>query len=1035
MSVENIHVAIRIRPMSESEDQVSRCAVCVPTAQPTVVVQASDGQIKSFTYDHCFSSLEVSNDQGTQEKVYSEIGADLVTSALEGYNCCLFAYGQTGAGKSHTMMGYGDQPGVIPRAVEDLFEQKARVARDGDELRVWASFVEIYNETLRDLLEPSSLVKDQQSTLRIMDHPALGVIIPGLVEAACQTALEVRKLIKFGLKKRVTSATIMNNTSSRSHAVFILKVQRLPRGERSEALNARMNLVDLAGSERHKHMDSQGATFKEGCAINQSLSALALVIKELGEQQARSFNRQRTRTFSGPLSLGPANGSPVPESNKEAVPFRASKLTFLLRDSLAGNSRSRMVAAISPAAINVDETISTLRFASSVKQVKTNASVNVDQKTGVVQHLQAEVRRLKALLAARGVEVNALGAGSVQEEIADRERVLKTLRQSYTVQLEEAQLLASARQEALNQQGLSSEDVDEVFGLEKNTPHLLNMSDDPVLSGCLVYFLPKGQVTKMGSHPDNDIVIKGLGINDFLCSFENPDQRQVYIRQASAATGEKARVLVNGQAMKRGERRQLQHFDRLILGRAWMMKLVVPLEHQELAANKSPDEENSENSSDSEAPVVKKRSLLKHDTMKLIITDESEAWSELRLYLGDLWERLGEERGNQFFYNLSKAAQLVDEANDITKELRPEDRLKFEVELVWDIHRHVSDIIIIRITQWSATMEASVLSYWTVDSFKRRLESMRDCYDSWCSQGLWTGKGDPLEDPWLDPSTVELTLQMHKSVEEQLRREEMRHSLGSKLEELRHGGIGESPVSGPRSRRESPTVSRQSSKRLNERMSTAGSSRQSSKRLAPSGKSSLAGRAEGSMLGKIAGGDSEQGSRAGSKASCEPPNSARERPPSARDSLRKPKAEDELLARLRQQLKDKADVEAAYKSKIEALQRELEELQKQHGPLQNFISGVATDGAPTRRLSTCPIAISCSGGGQSGVRVHGLALSGVASPRGVEPLARQARQVMPVPTGTSTAPPSPPVPTRMPTPVSGYHTMPLPLGGTWSPRA
>ncbi|CAJ1329995.1 unnamed protein product [Effrenium voratum] len=329
MSVENIHVAIRIRPMSESEDQVSRCAVCVPTAQPTVVVQASDGQIKSFTYDHCFSSLEVSNDQGTQEKVYSEIGADLVTSALEGYNCCLFAYGQTGAGKSHTM---------------------------------------------------------------IMDHPALGVIIPGLVEAACQTALEARvsrKLIKFGLKKRVTSATIMNNTSSRSHAVFILKVQRLPRGERSEALNARMNLVDLAGSERHKHMDSQGATFKEGCAINQSLSALALVIKELGEQQARSFNRQRTRTFSGPLSLGPANGSPVPESNKEAVPFRASKLTFLLRDSLAGNSRSRMVAAISPAAINVDETISTLRFASSVKQVKTNASVNVDQKTGVVQHLQA----------------------------------------------------------------------------------------------------------------------------------------------------------------------------------------------------------------------------------------------------------------------------------------------------------------------------------------------------------------------------------------------------------------------------------------------------------------------------------------------------------------------------------------------------------------------------------------------------------------------------------------------------------------------
>eukprot|EP00913_Durusdinium_trenchii_P026400 g24771.t1 len=197
-----------------------------------------------------------------------------------------------------------------------------------------------------------------------MDHPALGVIIPGLVEAACQTVLEVKKLIKFGLKKRVTSATIMNNTSSRSHAVFIIKVQRVAGEGRVDSTNARMNLVDLAGSERHKAAFIHGATFKEGCAINQSLSALALVIKELGEQQARSQIRPRTRSFSGALPMTatqtPMEGKEIGDfflEEAEVVPFRSSKLTFLLRDSLAGNSRSRMVAAVSPAACNVDETI------------------------------------------------------------------------------------------------------------------------------------------------------------------------------------------------------------------------------------------------------------------------------------------------------------------------------------------------------------------------------------------------------------------------------------------------------------------------------------------------------------------------------------------------------------------------------------------------------------------------------------------------------------------------------------------------------
>jgi len=1056
--------------MNENEESQGGSAVSFQSSeQASLVIKATDGQLRNFRFDQCFTSLDPQDPSGTQEKVYSELGGDLVTSALDGYNCCLFAYGQTGAGKSHTMMGYADQPGVIPRAVEDVFRQKQLLSDSGgDELRVWASFVEIYNEQLRDLLDPTSLrTAEGHANLRIMDHPELGVIVPGLVEAACQTVVEVRKLIRFGLKKRVTSATIMNNTSSRSHAVFVLKVQRiLGRNEDGsrESTNAKINLVDLAGSERHKSSDFQGHTFKEGCAINQSLSALALVIKELGEQQQSRVMRQRSRSMSidKTAGLGPA---PAPAGGllevKEVVPFRSSKLTFLLRDSLAGNTRSRMVACISPAAINADETISTCRFATSVKKVKTNACVNVDRKKGVVQHLQAEIRRLKKLLAARGVEVGALGAGSVQEEIADRERVLKTLKQSYQVQVEEARLLATARKEALNQQGLSSEDVDEVFGLEKNTPHLLNMSDDPVLSGCLVYFLPKGQITKVGSHPDNQIVIQGLGISNFICQFENPDQRNVVISLPSEYVSSRARVLVNGKLLARDERVTLQHFDRLIFGRASMMKLVIPLEQQDLAATKTDEtvlsDDNDDDDGDSGPPVRSRRSMLKHDTLKLLLPNDSEAWSELRLYFGDLQARLGEERGNEFFYHLSKASHLVDEANEITTEIRPEDRLKFEVELVWDIHRHVSDIILIRALRLAQSQEPTVLSYWTVASFRQRLEVMRDCYDAFCCQGHWPGKGDPLEDPWIDASTVELTLQLHTNAEEQLHLEDIRRSLlDAKLETQTNPGTEKSTT---------PNISRRSSGRLGTgALTTPSVSRQSSKRQGSiqsvssgrsSQRSSRLGHGQGgSALGKL--GDEpgppnsargkrppgeEVHSRASSKTSTNggvprltvpprpvvpslavPPPASVEAPPTPAPAP----VPDEIASSLRQQLKEKEDVEAAYRAKIDALKRDLQELQRRHGPLRELLGGVASEGfaPPVRR---------CTGSGSPNSPVV-VDRAGVQ--RVPEPLSCAARLASPWPgQGTATAPALSSMPSQRPSPRSGMIPVREPTAHIISPRS
>mmetsp|Transcript_105405 Transcript_105405/g.187452 ORF Transcript_105405/g.187452 Transcript_105405/m.187452 type:complete len:955 (+) Transcript_105405:23-2887(+) len=898
---ESIRVAIRVRPLNSSEGSVS--AVSLSSSTPAVYVKALDNQIKTFAFDCCFSPSS-----GSQGKVYADFCSDLVASALDGYNSCLFAYGQTGAGKSYTMMGYGDDPGVTPRAVEKIFEQKEKIKASGRELRVWASFVEIYNEQIRDLLDPGGsknpLPGGHPASLRVMDHPELGVILPGLVEAPCQTASEIRRLIKFGLKKRVVSVTVMNNSSSRSHAVFVIKVQQLTgRAEdgSQEATTARLNLVDLAGSERHKSAVSESATFREGCAINQSLSALALVIKELGEQQAARLQRSKSRENIEGAALSP-----------QAVPFRSSKLTFVLRDSLAGNSRTRMIAAISPAACNVEETLSTLRFASSVKKVKIAASQNVERRSDVVQQLQAEVRRLKALLAGRGMEVGALGTSEMQEQIADRESLLQQMRKSYELQLEEAALLESTRSEVLQQQGLSSADIDEVFGMEKNTPHLINMSDDPSLSGCLMYFLPKGS-TSIGSHTDNRIVLKGLGVPDFLCQIENQDQRRVSIRLTVQTESSHAGSLrINGHRLGADDDRELQHFDRLTFGRTCVMRLVVPFQHQDLASEKTKD---------------KRKGLYEQDMLKLLIPDESEAWNELRLYFGDLRERLGEERSTKFFEHLSEASHMVDEANEITAELRKEDQLKFEVELVWDIHREVSDIIVIRFLHLQE--DPVVLSYWTLGSFRQRLRMMRDCYDAFSRNGSWKGRGDPLQDPWIDPSTVELSLKMHASAEEELQREDLRSALLGSEEQ----SVQARPKTAGRSGAV-PVASSQGSLRKGQ----GGSSKRSLLNgLGGATVSSEAGSVGSSSALRGITDRSVQHSASvthGNGRSQSPPHSA----PAADDQG------EQTTFLLRQRLKDKESVEQVYKDRIAALTQELQAFQQEHGPLKDLLEGAASAG-------------------------------------------------------------------------------------------
>lgn len=909
---EAIKVAVRVRPFNARERELGSQSV-VSMSEQTTTVAPLVGPPKVFTYDYSYWSFDKSSPSFvSQEVIYAEIGQAILDSAVDGYNGCLFAYGQTGSGKSYSMIGYGE-PGVIPRTVEALFERKTRIeGPKGDgELRVWISFIEIYCERLRDLLQPGVDVGDN---LKVMDHPDFGVYIPSLVESPCKEMGHVQKLMDFGIKKRVTSATNMNSVSSRSHSVFVLKLQRFfgqppVEGQKDvrKAFTAKINLIDLAGSERVSKTGAEGRALHEGCSINQSLSALGLVIKELS---IRSAPR-----------AGPKKD--MPPAAKNVVPFRSSKLTFLLRDSLAGNSKTFMLAAISPSAGEIEETMSTLRFASSVKKIKTVAKQNIDKKDEAILGLQSEIKKLKARIT-RAVSPSTGLEVELQGEIEERERLLQVARQSYEHQIQEAAELEGLRDEVLKAHGLTGAQIEEGLGVE-SLPYLLNMSDDPALTGALMYILKVGVPLTIGSGPQNVAVLSGLGIPETLCAIENTGQDVL----VSLPAAQKARVRVNGSLVRAGPTK-LQHFDKVVFGRAYALRLVDP-QHV---------------SSDHGAASVA-QALHEEDMLRMLIPEESEAWGELRLYFDDLWSRLGEERGAIFFTCLSEASHLVDEANEITNEMRPGDQMKFEVELVWDIHRKASDIIVIRAMQFQEdNSESTVVCYWTLSRFRERLEIMRDCYDTFHRKGDWPGYGDPLEDPWMDPSSVELALRMHTHVEEEFRKAIDKSQVVVATAAVSGGKTIGSPQA---SLRNSASTSRVGPSDSRERRA---SGRQSSP-LRSRTTSPLRARAGGVGAAPLA--DSSE---------APTPVPQRQHPQQDEEEigrLDRCAAQDALLSTLREQLREKEEREAAHREQAARLERTLGELERQHGPLAELLaSGAAAEQAAALLFADVPRRLSVS---------------------------------------------------------------------------
>ncbi|KAF4704642.1 hypothetical protein FOZ63_022851, partial [Perkinsus olseni] len=686
---------------------------------------------------------------------------------MRGFNGCLFAYGQTGSGKSYTMAGCDMEEGIIPRINGAIFSAEATAKLQ--QIRVWVSYLEIYNEHLHDLLADSSQAgKD----LSVMEHPSLGVYVKGATEVVVRSEEDIERMLEYGLKRRAEGATNMNAHSSRSHAVFRIKLECKHRA--GPTVSSRVNLIDLAGSERQGKTGATGIRLKEAGAINQSLSALGMVIKQLSEAQTK-------RMDSG--SSGAASAS----SATTWIPFRSSKLTFLLKDSLVGNSKTFMIACISPASTEAEETLSTLRFASSVKKIKTVAKVNVDHKDEQIKSLQNEISALRSQLQFQSMSRSNSQVDMLSLELDERQQLVAELKKSYDTQLAASEEILRLREEALDDMGLSSNEINTAFGVAHDTPYMLNISEDPMLSGCLLYYLKTDEETTIGSADTNNIVLHGLAIPPQLCIISNIGDAELRLSVPERVLEAGGRLIINGKAVGDGDPpHTLKHLDRVLFGRAHMMRIMIPKLAKKSAAAVADGPSTRRRATLMMRPTVLEEEDHEQYAADMAEDDSSEAYQELRHYIEELRLKLSSEKLDGFLKVLKTACPLIDEANDLSTELRPSRHYKFEAELIWDVfNSEPEDLIVIRLmeyTESSADAEAAlrpkVLYYWGLSKFMQRLELMRDLYHQ-VTMGylkkdckLWeavlsgeyfdTPEGK-VHDPWSEPSIADIQAQQEFS--------------------------------------------------------------------------------------------------------------------------------------------------------------------------------------------------------------------------------------------------------------------------------
>uniref|UniRef100_A0A803YBD6 Kinesin-like protein KIF14 n=1 Tax=Meleagris gallopavo TaxID=9103 RepID=A0A803YBD6_MELGA len=552
--VENskVVVAVRVRPFSSREKNENLLPVVSMSGSETAVRNPSTNQLYSFSYDFSFWSFDKCHPNfASQEMIYKTLALPLLERAFEGYNTCLFAYGQTGSGKSYTMMGFDEDRGIIPRLCEDLFTRIAQMDQQQVLYHLEMSYFEVYNEKIHDLLVFNAESRQKKQPLRVREHPVLG---PYVEDLTLVFFFLLQSWLELGNKQRATAATVMNDKSSRSHSVFTLvmtqtKVKFVDEEQRDHRLTSHVNLIDLAGSECCSTAQTTGERLKEGVSINKSLLTLGKVISALSK-----LSRNGKKTF---------------------IPYRESVLTWLLKESLGGNSQTAMIATISPAASSTEETLSTLRYAKQACSIINMAKVNEDVNAKLIRELRAEIEKLKAAQKSAQNRDPEKYRHYLQEitslriKLHQQERDMTEMQRAWKAKLEQAEKRKLEDIKELQKAGIA-------FKMDNRLPNLVNLNEDPQLSEVLLYMIKEGETTvgRYTADSKHDIQLSGVLIADDHCVIKNTTGQVSIIPLREAKTYVNGNCIVNPTV--------LHHGDRVILGGDHYFRFNHPVEVQKI---------------------------------------------------------------------------------------------------------------------------------------------------------------------------------------------------------------------------------------------------------------------------------------------------------------------------------------------------------------------------------------------------------------------------------------------------------------------
>jgi len=777
MSGEAVVVGVRLRPFVGYEQGQSACLEIRDDKTVSVLPQGGR-EARDFAFDVAMDSTDKTKDNyASQVKCYELMAKKMIEHIIAGYSTCLFCYGQTGTGKTTTIMGSPkpvSEQGLLLRLINDLFEFAESQREQGSSINLKVQMLEVYNEKIKDLLAPKTDSFTRQKPPEVHVHPKHGVYVKGATDPEAKSFDHCIELIEWGNSNKTVAATAMNKNSSRGHTVFKLVMEKRGGSDNTTVMSEAF-FVDLAGRENEKTTKVTGERFLELTFINRSLMWLATCIQSLAPDRSRSRKTvayprspvaepmESDGSDSKRMSKGEIPAAPPPEKKETKTEpswskFRNSKLTLLLSNALSGNSKTSMIGTLSPAVANFDESFSTLQFASTVKSIKVEAkpATEVD-KESLVKSLREELKTLKDQLTEAREEGNA-------EEIRDKLECTQSLFEQYKKKWEDAhndtKELMAKREEAMAKLGAARWHL-AVTRAKKRTssesqpvPYLANYSDEAHVCGRLVIYLPEDEDRPfhVGYGAESDFQIpRGVGISSRTAMLRRSGE-SLFIRPAEPAADndiaqiERPKLVeVNGVELEGDQEIELKHKDLVVLGRSLMLYAFI-LQDGGMATISA--EKKRESKLD---PHL-------HDSFLAVALGENRGMEDDQLLAArQLYTQLrarnlnarGSADLNEFMEEARNAMCKVAEANAITKSVLPGCNQRFELRavapvLAFGFGSNSLPALMVQLVEIErrASRRATVLvregqvvgkirQTWMLNTFDNHMQRLRDVHERW----------------------------------------------------------------------------------------------------------------------------------------------------------------------------------------------------------------------------------------------------------------------------------------------------------------